>query len=207
MPSESPSRAPVEVLRAARQRDSAEKRRRVLTAVQDLLESGEPITFAKVARMAGVSTWLAYAPGVREHIERARTRQAARPHHQRQAGTAATSASHQTDLLLAREEIRQLRTQLAELRQGLRHDLGRQLDQLGSRDASLRVAELTRENQRLASAERQAAAENKALTARITELEDDVTAARTSLRRMIRERSSSDHRLSSNDALTIRVTD
>jgi hypothetical protein len=33
---------------------------------------GQPITFAAVARHAGVSNWLAYAPGIREAIAHAR---------------------------------------------------------------------------------------------------------------------------------------
>ncbi|MDF3147213.1 MULTISPECIES: hypothetical protein [unclassified Streptomyces] len=42
------------------------------------------------------------------------------------------------------------------------------------------------ENLRLSTAERQATTENTGLRQRVTELEDGLTAARTSLRRMIR---------------------
>ena len=41
-----------------------------------MLTAGDHISFAAVARHAGVSTWLAYAPGVREQIDTAITQQA-----------------------------------------------------------------------------------------------------------------------------------
>ncbi|WP_405987744.1 hypothetical protein [Streptomyces sp. NBC_00872] len=47
--------------------------------------------------------------------------------------------------------------------------------------------ELTEENLRLSTAERQATTQNGELQQRVTELEDDLAAARTSLRRMIRD--------------------
>lgn len=187
MPADSTPKKSVEVLKAARQRDSMAKRGRVLKAVQDMLKDDERITFATVARRAGVSSWLVYAPGVREHIDQARARQATQTARAEQAGTRANTASEQTDLLLAREEIKQLRAQVTQLREGLQLQLGRQLDHLGSRDSAARINELTEENLRLASEERQTAARNKDLEQRVTELEDDLNAARTSLRRMIRE--------------------
>ncbi|MFC5904671.1 hypothetical protein ACFQ60_46995 [Streptomyces zhihengii] len=53
MPAETsmkPSRTPAEILKAARQRDSADKRGRVLKAVQDMLHANRRVTFATVAR-------------------------------------------------------------------------------------------------------------------------------------------------------------
>jgi hypothetical protein len=63
-------------LAAARATDSRDKRRRALEALRALEAAGEAITFPAVARAAGVSTWLVYAGGVREHVEMARRRQA-----------------------------------------------------------------------------------------------------------------------------------
>jgi hypothetical protein len=57
---------------------------------------------------------------------------------------------------------------------------------LGNHDLVDRVNELTEENLRLSTAERQATAQNADLQQRVAELEDDLAAARTSLRRMIR---------------------
>jgi hypothetical protein len=58
----------------ARRTAAAAKRERVVIALEQMAAKGEPITFAGVARAAGVSTWLVYAPGVREAIEAARAR-------------------------------------------------------------------------------------------------------------------------------------
>ncbi|MGW2184229.1 hypothetical protein ACWCXX_41140 [Streptomyces sp. NPDC001732] len=63
-------------LAQARRRDSLDKRGRVLTTITALESNGQPVTHAAVARAARVSTWLTYAPGIREHIEAAQTRQA-----------------------------------------------------------------------------------------------------------------------------------
>ncbi|MFF0062704.1 DUF6262 family protein [Streptomyces sp. NPDC005279] len=189
MPAEKPSRTPSEVLRAARQRDSADKRGRVLKAVQNMLRDNRRITFAAVAREAAVSTWLVYAPGVRERIDQARARQAAQGYQDHQSGRKASGASEQTDLLLAREEIKRLRSENSHLRQQARVHLGQQVEQLGTQDMVKRVDELSEENLRLSTAEREATAENVELRRRITELEDDLSGARTSLRRMIREQS------------------
>ena len=41
-----------------------------------LKATGASITFAAVAKAAGVSTWIVYAEGIREHIDAARRRQA-----------------------------------------------------------------------------------------------------------------------------------
>ncbi|WP_406171901.1 DUF6262 family protein [Streptomyces canus] len=188
--SEKPSRTPAEVLKAARQRDSADKRGRVLKTVQDMLRDNRRITFATVAREAGVSSWLVYAPGLRERIDQARARQAAQGHQDRQSGRKVSTASEQTDLLLARQEIKRLRTENGQLRQQARVHLGQQVEQLGNHDLVDRVNELSEENLRLSTAERQAATENTGLRQRVTELEDDLAAARTSLRRMIREKNS-----------------
>ncbi|WP_405541871.1 DUF6262 family protein [Streptomyces phaeochromogenes] len=186
MAPENLSRAPADVLRAARQRDSQAKRGRVLLAVQDMLKDNQRITFAEVARKAQVSSWLVYAPGVREHIETARDRQTTQPHRDQQRGLKANPASEQTDLLLAREEIRRLRAERTSLQDQARRHLGEKLEHLGHQDLIQRVNELSEVNQRLATAERQTATENEQLQARVSELEDDLTATRTSLRRMIR---------------------
>ncbi|MFJ9683778.1 hypothetical protein ACIRP2_38055 [Streptomyces sp. NPDC101194] len=61
-------------LAQARRRDSIDKRRRVLTAIERLEHDGTPITHTAVARTAGVSTWLTYAEGLREHVRAAQTR-------------------------------------------------------------------------------------------------------------------------------------
>ncbi|WP_241200623.1 MULTISPECIES: hypothetical protein [unclassified Streptomyces] len=73
------------------------------------------------------------------------------------------------------------------MRHALRHQLGQQLDALGTKDLTERVNHLTRDNQRLQDMLRQATEDNHALHSRAASLEVDLGAARTNLRRMIRE--------------------
>jgi hypothetical protein len=76
-----------------------------------------------------------------------------------------------------------------ELRSQVRLELGNQLEELGSRTFTDRINELTRNGQVLAGQHQHAASENQLLRQRVTELEDELAATRTSLRRMIRNKS------------------
>ena len=169
---------------AARRRDSQAKRARVLTTVQAMLSDGTPVTFAAVARHAAVSTWLVYAPGVREAIADAQARQHSH-------STASAPARQDTrgliaDLALAHAEITRLRAEHASHQQQLRKALGTRLDNLAKADLLTRVSELTSHNGELTALLATARTDNDHLRERISELEDDLAAARTSLRRMIR---------------------
>ncbi|MGH3812094.1 MAG: DUF6262 family protein [Pseudonocardiaceae bacterium] len=175
------------VLREARRRDSLTKRQRVLHTITELEGRSEPISFAAVARQARVSTWLVYAEGIREHIHAARARQANQPAADRRAGHSPSTASLRTDLELARDEITTLRAERDQLRAAMRHQLGRDLDALTSAGLATRVDELSRHNQQLTDHNQQLTTENQVVRARVDELETDLAAARTSLRRMIRE--------------------
>lgn len=171
---------------AARRRDSQQRRARVTQTLEAMLADGTPITFTTVARHAQVSTWLVHADGVREAIERAREQQRAElappP-----PGHAASQGSLRTDLALARDEIKRLRTQVEELRGNLRRALGNQLDDLNRTDLVARVDELVGHNTRLLAETHQLRTSNDVLTTAVAELEGDLAAARTSLRRMIRD--------------------
>ena len=70
-----------------------------------MLEQGTPITFAAVARHARVSSWLVYAPGVREVIDAARDQQRTHPNAPSADRRAIAGAALATDLALARTEI------------------------------------------------------------------------------------------------------
>ncbi|WP_353850173.1 DUF6262 family protein [Streptomyces phaeoluteigriseus] len=102
-------RTPADVLREARKQDSLAKRAKVLAVVEDMKAQGEPMTFLGVARNAGVSNWLVYAEGVREHIEAARKGQKGTQRRERQSGTSVSAASLAVDLELARAELKRLR--------------------------------------------------------------------------------------------------
>ncbi|GGQ23564.1 DUF6262 family protein [Streptomyces mutabilis] len=177
-------------LKAARERDSQAKRRRVLEVLDSLQSSGTRITFARVAKEAGVSNWLTYSPGLREHIEAARR-------HQEQHGIEAridavppqsrvSNASLKTDLALAQQQIKELREERNRLRERLRLQLGAELDCTDSSALMARLDELSRENALLTRDIQQAQADNRALHATVEGLEDDLTAARQSLRKMMR---------------------
>ena len=79
--------------------------------------------------------------------------------------------------------------QTTKLRHNAQRLLGQQLDQVNLADLVARVDALAHENRQLASERQQARSESAALRSRVTELEEDVAAARTALRRMIREHS------------------
>jgi hypothetical protein len=184
------ARRRTEALQAARQRDSQTKRAHVRVTIEEMLLTGDPVTFTTVARAARVSTWLVYSEGVREHIRAAIQQQAAEPD-DRRPDDPASIASLRTDLAIAREEIARLRADNTKLRHNTQRLLGQQLDQVTNGELLARVDELVAENNSLTEKLRASTQDNSNLRKQITELEEDTAAARTALRRMIREKSSS----------------
>lgn len=181
--------ARVAALSSARAAASGAKRHQALAAIEALEAAGALITFPAVAKAAGVSTWLAYSGGIREHVEAARRRQRdagrERPSDPL-PGPRASTAGLRTDLSLARAEIGRLRAETAKLRQRLRLQIGAEIE--GPERAALitRVAELEAVN-RQAVAERDArGAEAEVARHRAGELEEEVAAVRESLRRVMR---------------------
>ena len=177
---------------AARAKDSQDKRQRALAAVQALEAAGTPVTATTVAATAGVSTWLAYADGVREHVEAARRRQAEHGHVPGPAappvrGEPVTQASLHTDLAVARDEIRRLRAERDKLRGRLRLQLGAEIEGPDRAELIARVAGIEAAARQLAAERDARAAEASHAQRQIRELQDDLTAARESLRRAIRQ--------------------
>ncbi len=177
---------------AARAKASHDKRQRVLTAVQALEAAGTPVTPAAVAAAARVSTWLVYADGVREHVQAARQRQTERGHAPEPAapparGEPVTQASLRTDLAVAQNEIRRLRAERDKLRGRLRLQLGAEIDGPDRADLIARVAALEAASRQFAAERDARAAEASHAQRRVLELEDELTAARESLRRAIRQ--------------------
>lgn len=171
-------RRPADVLKAARQRASQDKRAQVTRAIAAILTENELITFTKVARRANVSTWLVYAPGMREQIDAAITQQRQQPSPV-DNDHAPTPDSVRTDLELARQDVKKLRHDRDALRAQLQSLLGQQLTNLTTAPLVERINRLTSE-----LAEAQSA--NQALTRRIEELEDELAGARAALRQMIK---------------------
>jgi hypothetical protein len=177
-------------LRTARAQASQDKRRRALAAIQALENAGTPVTATSVADAAGVSTWLVYADGVREHVQAARARQAehgATPARAAVLDEPASPASLRTDLAVARQEIARLRGERDKLRARLRLQLGAEIDGPDRAELIGRVADLEAGGRQLTAERDNRAAEANAARARARELEDDLAAARESLRRVIKE--------------------
>ncbi|MFE3475738.1 DUF6262 family protein [Streptomyces bacillaris] len=179
-------RSPGDVLRASRKKDSQTKRAKVLATLDAMDERGETISFTAVARAAGVSNWLVYAEGVREHIEAAMTGQAKARRRRSQAGADASAASLATDLALVREENKALREERDRLRKAVQRSLGAQLDQVGTRELTARIDELLAAVERLTLERDAIRAERDELNAKLAAAEDDLAAAREAGRRMMR---------------------
>ena len=179
----------IQALHDARRRDSQAKRAHVRNTVGRMLLDGEPITFTSVARRARVSTWLVYADGVREQIRTAIEQQACQPDDHRNDHPASI-ASLRTDLALARDEIKNLRSDNGKFRHTTQRLLGQQLDQIHDGDLVERIDALVEEKRCLAEQlhrnhQREHSAQVAGSRARRI-----VAAARTALRRMIREQTS-----------------
>jgi hypothetical protein len=174
------------VLRQSRRDASLVKRAKVLSALDAMKAAGEPVTFASVARTAGVSRWLVYAEGVREHVEAAMKSQARTGRRQTAAGKGASAASLATDLELVRRENRALRAEVATLRKAVRQKLGAQVEAAGTQESQERIGELLGQLER-AQAERDAAlAEAAELRVRVAEAEENMQAAMTASRELMR---------------------
>jgi hypothetical protein len=180
-------RRPAEALHEARKRDNVAKRARVLSVVDDMKAAGEPITYLGVARAAGVSNWLVYAAGVREHIEAARTAQAGVKTREPKAGAAASPASRATDLELARAELRALREERDRLKAAVQRSLGQQVDQAGHAELVTRINELTAANRELVGGLVRAEADRDGRRIALTDAQDDLISARQALRNMMRD--------------------
>ena len=182
-------RTPADVLREARRRDSDRKRDRVFRTVDAMKRDGTPISFAAVARTAKVSQWLVYADGVREYIETARSAQAAEPTQAKPPGRSASEASLRTDLELTKQDNRRLRGEADRLKNALRERLGAQLEAESAESLRRRIDELITANDRYRSENSRFTTELNETRQQLRITEDELEAARTSLRRMIRERS------------------
>lgn len=180
-------RTPAQVLAASRRETSLRKRQAVFDTLAAIAAEGEPITFTKLARRSAVSTWLVYAEGVREHVQAAIDRQDFQPAAALADGRTASSAGLKAELAMSRAEVAELRSERDRLREALRANLGRQLDQVGNRTLIERITELTEQARCLERSEAEARAQGTELTERVRELEGELAAARTSLRTILRQ--------------------
>lgn len=181
------NQARVAALKAARAKDSELKRRRTLAALEAMEASGTSITFTAVASAAGVSTWLVYAPGIREHIDAARGRQANHSPAPMPSGKHGTTpASLRADLAIARDQIKTLRAERDKLQQRLRLQLGAEIEGPDRAHLTARVADLEAVNRRLVAERDARTIETDTAKRQVAELQDELSAARESLRRVIK---------------------
>ncbi|WP_329529320.1 DUF6262 family protein [Streptomyces sp. NBC_01462] len=181
------ARTPAQVLLESRQRDSQEKRARVISTVNAMKAKGETITFLGVARAARVSNWLVYSVGIREFVEEARRGQAGTKAREKTSGSNVSAASLATDLELARAELAAVRDERAQLKEAVQRHLGHQLHQTGAKELSARVDELQAANKELEQRLRASAADRQGLQDALQEAQDDLIAAREAMRNMMRE--------------------
>ncbi|MFE9737034.1 DUF6262 family protein [Streptomyces sp. NPDC006477] len=179
----------VERLRASRAKDSEDKTKRALDAVDGLLRSGRRITVSQVARDAAVSTWFIYnQPQVYQAVQDGVTAQ--REQVSQGSPVPATRqvspAGLHTDLALAREEIKDLKRERDRLLNRVRLSLGAELDGVDQNELIQRVQHLEQLNTALNEELSEARERIAALEGRLRETEDDLTAARASLRRAMR---------------------
>ena len=142
--------ARVERLRLARVNDSQTKRQSALIVTRRLLKAGERISVARVARDAGVSTWLIYnAPEVAAAVTDAiaiQRRDGIHPDIQRSRAPLPSVDSLRTDLALARHEVTSLRTENVKLKLRLRTTLGAEAEGATLPELTERIEQLESAN-------------------------------------------------------------
>ncbi|MFB7588249.1 DUF6262 family protein [Streptomyces sp. NPDC056169] len=181
--------ARVERLRTSRAKDSEAKTRRSLEAVDGLLRTGRRVTVAQVAREAAVSTWFVYnQPQVHQAVQDGITtqREQGRQNSTVSEAQQVSPAGLRTDLALAREEIKDLKKERDRLRNRVRLSLGAELDGVNRNELIERVQQLERRNTALDQELSVARDRIASLEGQLHEAEDDLTAARASLRRAMR---------------------
>lgn len=160
----------------ARRLNTAKKRARTLRLVKQMVANGDRVTFASVAKRAVVSDWFVRnSPDVRGAIEEATTLQQATglPDRRTTRHTPSTEGLR-ADLLLAREEIRDLRRERDQLRARVQDSLADHLGEGSRQELVDRVTALVTERDL-------GLADNQALTAQIGTLTSDLRDARDEL--------------------------
>jgi len=180
--------ARVERLTQHRREVGQAKETAALKAVEDLLVHGHPITFTGVQRAASVSSWFVYNNAkVRAAIDAARSRTPLPT--QRPTMERASAESLRADLAQSRAEVADLRQERDRLRSRLRRDLGAAMEQRDTETLVARVQELERARVALSSELHAARVELSQAQEEVAILTDDRDAARSALRRMMREQS------------------
>ncbi|MFF1920501.1 DUF6262 family protein [Streptomyces sp. NPDC058221] len=181
--------ARIERLRASRAHDSEAKTARTLEALRDLLGSGRRITVAQVAREASVSTWFVYnQPQVHDAVQAgmATQREQGRQRVPAPSRHKVPPAALQTELALARDEIKDLKQERDRLRERVRLSLGAEIEGVDRSRLVERIQQLESDNTALIRELSYTRDQLTALEGRLRETEDELVAARAGLRRAMR---------------------
>lgn len=163
-------------MRTGRQADSARRRTRVTTAIDQATHTGAEISVSSIARAATVDRAFLY----RHHdlLERIHTLQTAPPASEHAHRATVTNASLQADLLAAHERAARLTTRIRQLE----HRLSEALGERTWREAGLAAPDdTTTISDKLAQAEQQTAD----LRIQLSERDDELAAARTVNRELL----------------------
>ena len=174
--SQSPGPARTEKMRAGRQADSARRRQRVITAINQASSNGTEISVAGIARAAAVDRTFLYRH--RDLLEKIHALEAAPPATGQAAGPAVTRASLQADLLAAHERAARLNAQVRQLEKRLSEALGEQAWRESGLGAPSDTDAL---NDKISQLEQQAAG----LRIQLSERDDELAAARAANRELM----------------------
>jgi hypothetical protein len=174
--SQPPASTRTEKMRAGRQADSARRRQRVITAINQAATAETEISVAGIARAAGVDRTFLYRH--RDLLEQIHALEAAPSAADGKTGPAVTRASLQADLLAAHERAARLNARVRQLEQRLSGLLGEQAWQQSGLGAPADIDTL---NTTITHLEQQAAD----LRIRLSERDDELTAARAANRELM----------------------
>jgi len=174
--SQSPGPARTEKMRAGRQADSARRRQRVITAINQASSNGTEISVAGIARAAAVDRTFLYRH--RDLLEKIHALEAAPPATGQADGPTVTRASMQADLLAAHERAARLNAQVRQLEKRLSEALGEQAWRESGLGAPSDTDAL---NDKISQLEQQAAG----LRIQLSERDDELAAARAANRELM----------------------
>ena len=171
-----PHARPTAAMAKGRQADSARRRQRVTTVLDEAAAAGTEISVSGIARAAGVDRTFLYRH--RDLLEKIHALQAAPPAGAATAGPGVTRASLQADLLAAHERSLRLTARTRQLEKRLSDALGEQ----AWRESGLGApADIDALNQKITHLEQQAAD----LRLQLGERDQDLAAARAANRELM----------------------
>ena len=174
-----PIRQPPPHLVAAQQKHSRDKRLRVPAVLQAMIDEGAIITFAEVARRAGVSRSLVYTRGSGRTSRSGGHNPPSQQSASSRTGTTLRSAA-------AEETQDKLRSEVADLRRALREKLGAEVEFGDAVSLRCEIDELQHDNDALRLRISELDTQLDAQRTQCIALEDALSASRELVKKMIR---------------------